>query len=311
MKDQREMSNDDSEYHYNNSTLHSPSQLTILPVLQPYLIPKTGIEISSHPIGTGSSGVVFKAVWMNKTVAVKQMKTQKIDQLMKLQQECRVMKEISPHNNVVQLLGLMENPLSLVTEYCLFGSLDTYILGKEPINMTKRFGILCDVAQGMVHLQSHNIVHRDLAARNCLLAEGFVIKVSDFGMSRLMDPEEEGSMFTNSTIGPLKWMAPELFTARKYSFRTDVYSFGVLCIEVLTRKRPYPDIKMEEFAVNVIVKDLTSTLPSYIPSSVPITIKEMITDCLSKDPSKRPTFSDIVQVLQDSRSIHDNSTVDP
>eukprot|EP01118_Nematostelium_gracile_P008633 TRINITY_DN2863_c0_g1_i2.p1 TRINITY_DN2863_c0_g1~~TRINITY_DN2863_c0_g1_i2.p1 ORF type:complete len:278 (+),score=41.35 TRINITY_DN2863_c0_g1_i2:58-834(+) len=235
------------------TSLSTPRASTmILSELKPYLIPESSIFLSPQPIGTGACGIVYEATWRGMRVAIKQLKVKNNEQAMKLQEECKIMTQISPHENVVQLLGLIDNPLSIVTEYCWYGSLDHYLYGQEPINMAKRIGILRDVAQGMIHLQDHKIVHRDLAARNCLLAEGFVAKVSDFGMSKLL--LDDGGFYTKTVVGPIKWMAPEIFNKNKFSFETDVYSFGVLCIEVLTRDKPYPDIPMDIF-----------TLTSYIP----------------------------------------------
>eukprot|EP01118_Nematostelium_gracile_P011199 TRINITY_DN3946_c0_g1_i1.p1 TRINITY_DN3946_c0_g1~~TRINITY_DN3946_c0_g1_i1.p1 ORF type:complete len:303 (+),score=55.16 TRINITY_DN3946_c0_g1_i1:175-1083(+) len=268
--------------------------VAILPELRPYLIPKDEIKIAEEPIGTGSSGIVYKGRWKDMDVAVKQLRTEDVEQLMKLQDECRIMKEISSHQNVVQLIGLVENPISIVTEYCSFGSLYEYVMGKHPINMAKRIGILRDIAQGMIHLQKHNIVHRDLASRNCLLADGFITKVSDFGMSRLIIEE---SISTQNTVGPIKWMAPETFTTMTYSFQTDVYSFGVLCVEVLTRDKPYPDIPMSEFVINVLVKDYASRLPSYLPNNTPASVRDLIMKCVSKNASHRPTFKEIATIL--------------
>ncbi len=78
-----------------------------------------------------------------------------------------------------------------------------------------------------------DIVHRDLAARNVLLNEGWVAKVSDFGLSRFS--ADDKGIVSVSDFGPLKWMSPESLAKKMYSSKSDVWSFGVLCVEVLTR----------------------------------------------------------------------------
>jgi serine/threonine protein kinase len=82
------------------------------------------------------------------------------------------------------------------------------------------------IAAGMLHLHNHNIIHRDLAARNILLSGTGDPKISDFGMSRILQKEEEGKTKTN--IGPIRWMAPESLANQTYSKKSDVWSFGIV-----------------------------------------------------------------------------------
>jgi serine/threonine protein kinase len=115
---------------------------------------------------------------------------------------------IAPHPNLVQTFGVSldgPNPC-IVLEFCGGGSLDSVMHDKEQIvtNETKRSYAL-KIAYGLLHLHNNNIVHRDLAARNILLANDGTPKISDFGMSRII--QDEGSKGkTKATIGPLRWM---------------------------------------------------------------------------------------------------------
>jgi hypothetical protein len=146
--------------------ISSFAQAQILPELQPFLLAPGDIGIFDKAIGAGASGVVYKGVWNEMAVAVKQLKTSDPEELRKFQLECKIMIEIGKHPNVLRIYGVVDRPFSIILEFCQFGSLHNYLAGKEPINMAKRIGILLDVAKGMIHLQSHKIIHRDLAARN-------------------------------------------------------------------------------------------------------------------------------------------------
>jgi serine/threonine protein kinase len=91
--------------------------------------------------------------------------------------------------------------------------------------MDEKIRIIKGVAAGILHLTNNRIVHRDLAARNILLASGMQPKVSDFGMSRLLGEKEEAKN-TNSTVGPVRWMAPENLKDLQYSYASDVWSLA-------------------------------------------------------------------------------------
>eukprot|EP01118_Nematostelium_gracile_P011678 TRINITY_DN4179_c0_g1_i2.p1 TRINITY_DN4179_c0_g1~~TRINITY_DN4179_c0_g1_i2.p1 ORF type:complete len:581 (+),score=96.76 TRINITY_DN4179_c0_g1_i2:3-1745(+) len=270
--------------------------LLVNTVIEPqYVIKMSEISIVGD-LGKGASGVVYKGIWRGKEVAVKQLISLSDHEKGLFLREYSLMRSLKPHPNVLSFFGIVQDPISIVTEFCPMGALSDLLGSPANIDMVVAVKILRDVAHGMAHLQTQNIVHRDLAARNCLLMKLDHAKVADFGMSRAAT--SDGKISTKSDIGPIKWMAPETFEANEFSHQSDVYSFGVLCIEVLTREKPYPDIPLEDFVLHVISKDLTKLLPSYIPESTSSSLKQMITTCLSKDSSARPTFARIVELLQ-------------
>ncbi len=102
-----------------------------------------------------------------------------------------------------------------------------YIL-KNPIDLQKATKFGKDIAAGMSHLHAEGIIHRDLAARNLLLSGTLSIKISDFGLARVLtQPEEEGGVLsqkTKSNVGPVRWMAPECIGELKYSTKSDVWA---------------------------------------------------------------------------------------
>ena len=98
------------------------------------------------------------------------------------------------------------------------------------------FGFSADVAAGMNYLEDENVVHRDLAARNVLLTKKWHCKVADFGLARLI--ENETYLSSKGTKLPVRWTAPEGINDNKFTTKSDVWSFGVLCYEITSRGLP-------------------------------------------------------------------------
>jgi len=239
------------------------------------------------------------AEWRSSTVAVKKLKTNNelpIDEIKQFIKEADLMKEMQPHQNVVSFLGACNDPPLIVTEYLENGSLFHLLKSKQPMDMNMKIKILQEISAGMDHLSRESIIHRDLAARNILLTELNVAKVADFGMSRMIASD---SSYTTNAAGPLKWMAPESLKKKKYSTKSDVWSFGVVCIEVLTRNEPYPDLTTADFALRVFAEKLT--LKNSIPPETPLFLKNIILKCFEVDPEKRPSFSEIHEILINSK----------
>ncbi|PRP74673.1 adhesin-like protein [Planoprotostelium fungivorum] len=226
-------------------------------------------------IGYGGFGVVYSGEWRGAKVAIKQLLSQTVsrEQLEEFIKEVSLLQSLRPHPNLVMFIGttIPPDPLSLVTEFCECGSLDTY-LKKFPYT---EFDILVN----------------DLAARNILLNASLVAKVSDFGLSRQVSNEEGNK--TQSNIGPLKWMAPEALTQRVYSPKSDVYSFGIMIWEIMFKSEPYPELSALQAALCVSNEDLRPIIPdSFNPD-----MTKLMRRCWSQNPEDRPPFVQIVAWL--------------
>lgn len=152
-----------------------------------------------------------------------------------------------------------------------------------------------DIANGMIYLELQRIIHKDLAARNVLLGENLEAKVSDFGMSRILDENGSRDYITSiRKVGPVKWMAPESVWESKYSFKSDVWSFGVTCREILTRESPV--YSCDRFKPPQIREALT------FPDFTPPDLKDLIMSCFGDTPDDRPPFKEILQKLQQIKS---------
>ncbi|PRP74933.1 putative LRR receptor-like serine/threonine-protein kinase [Planoprotostelium fungivorum] len=239
-------------------------------------------------LGEGAYGVVWKASYRGQIVAMKQMKEASIKMMEDFMFEVELMKQIGPHPNVVQFIGLCPRPLSLVTG----GDLMTYLERNSSISSEIRRNIIRGVALGMEHLAAEMIIHKDLAARNILvspsicgvtedvqLTEDLVPKVSDFGMSRIVDKQD----------------APESLLQLKYSEKSDVWSWGVLCIEILTNNEPFPDYSPSDFIVRAISEGLHRKMFAQIPEDKMLdsTITSVLAEAFDLDHEKRPTFKEI------------------
>ena len=146
----------------------------------------------------------------------------------------------------------------------------------------------------MCYLSSQKFVHRDLAARNCMLDDDFTVKIADFGLAKDVYESEYYSSDNRKTKLPVKWMAPESLEKGIYNFKTDVWSYGVLVWELLTRGvTPYPDVNNWE-----ILNYLKGGHRMLCPSHCPAEIYYLLLKCWSDDPKERPTFEELAKEIK-------------
>ncbi|PRP89036.1 hypothetical protein PROFUN_02314 [Planoprotostelium fungivorum] len=247
-------------------------------------------------VGHGAFGIVYSAIWRESKVAVKQIRSDYIttEQLKDFLGEVSILQNLRPHNNVVLFLGVSfpPQPLAIITEFCDGGSLYTY-LQENTVEFAKKKEMMIGVAAGMIHLHAEGVIHRDLAVRNILLTKSMQPKVSDFGLSRESSDGSDGGK-TQSSIGPVKWMAPESIASRVYSSKSDVWSYGVLCWEICTTQDPWAERQPMEVATAVMNGE---TL--HIPQQADDVVAYMLGQCWQKQPDDRPSFSDIYRWLKD------------
>jgi len=205
--------------------------------------------------------------------------------------EAEVYMSLRPHKNAVVFLGVCTKPLCILTEFCPMGSLEAFLKSDAKIDMPTVIRMACDISAGMAHLHAEGVVHRDLASRNLLLDAQLNIKITDFGLSRVMTESETN--FTQSEVGPLKWMAPESITSKEYSPKTDVYMFGMTMIEILTRQEPYPG----ESAMDVAIKVVRDGYQHPIPDHCPADLAQIIRACWNVLPEDRPDFKAVYGAL--------------
>ncbi|XP_069582451.1 ephrin type-A receptor 7 isoform X2 [Ranitomeya imitator] len=154
-------------------------------------------------------------------------------------------------------------------------------------------GMLRGIAAGMRYLADMGYVHRDLAARNILVNSNLVCKVSDFGLSRVIEDDADAVYTTTGGKIPVRWTAPEAIQYRKFTSASDVWSYGIVMWEVMSYgERPYWDMSNQD-----VIKAIEEgyRLPS--PMDCPAGLHQLMLDCWQKERGERPKFEQIVGIL--------------
>ncbi|KAM5272041.1 ephrin type-A receptor 5 isoform 7-T7 [Ctenodactylus gundi] len=200
------------------------------------------------------------------------------------------------HPNIIHLEGVVtkSKPVMIVTEYMENGSLDTFLKKNDgQFTGIQLVGMLRGIAAGMKYLSDMGYVHRDLAARNILINSNLVCKVSDFGLSRVLEDDPEAAYTTRGGKIPIRWTAPEAIAFRKFTSASDVWSYGIVMWEVVSYgERPYWEMTNQD-----VIKAVEEgyRLPS--PMDCPAALYQLMLDCWQKDRNSRPKFDDIVNML--------------
>uniref|UniRef100_A0AAQ5Z4Z7 receptor protein-tyrosine kinase n=1 Tax=Amphiprion ocellaris TaxID=80972 RepID=A0AAQ5Z4Z7_AMPOC len=201
------------------------------------------------------------------------------------------------HPNIIRLEGVVTRckPLMIITEYMENGSLDAFLRKHDgQFTVIQLVGMLRGIASGMKYLSDMSYVHRDLAARNILVNSNLVCKVSDFGLSRVLEDDPEAAYTTRVRRKiPIRWTAPEAITYRKFTTASDVWSYGIVMWEVVSYgERPYWDMNNQD-----VIKAIEEGYRLPAPMDCPVVLHQLMLDCWERERAERPTFSQILNML--------------
>merc|ERR1712126_753443 len=228
--------------------------LEINDILENHSIPTENIR-KERRIGKGHFGEVFKGIYITsnenrKNIAIKIPKCQggtNNDRKMHISfyEEARIALKFQ-HTNILSCFGISGsfNEPWLILEYVRYGDLKAVLQANSGVftptadmpvlrNIDLMF-IIKQVASGMAYLEKQHFTHCDLAARNCLVGDNLVIKISDFGLTRDVYLNDYYTDNDGERPRPIRWMAPESITHRRFTSQSDVWSYGILLWEVFT-----------------------------------------------------------------------------
>ncbi|XP_062316373.1 tyrosine-protein kinase HCK-like isoform X1 [Osmerus eperlanus] len=258
-------------------------------------IPRDSLRLERR-LGAGQFGEVWMATYnKHAKVAVKTMKPGTMSPEAFLA-EANLMKTLQ-HDKLVRLNAVVtcEEPIYIITEYMEKGSLLDFLKSDEGnrVQLPKLIDFSAQIAEGMAYIEQRNYIHRDLRAANILVNKALVCKIADFGLARIIEDNEytarEGAKF------PIKWTAPEAINFGSFTIKSDVWSFGILLMEIIGYGRtPYPGMTNPE-----VIRSLERGYRMQRSPSCPEELYDIMLECWKNKPEERPTFEYLQSVLED------------
>ena len=230
-------------------------------------------------IGKGHSSIVYKGKWNGLIdIAIKEFNR---NQETLVSTEIETMKKLR-HPHLVMLFGVCtSNPPSIILEYMSNGSLLSYVKNRCKIDLNTQVKFATEITDGMCYLEQNEQVHRDLAARNVLVSGDKTMKIADFGLSGAVTEETEHHRFA------IRWMPPEVLEHSRFSVQSDVWSFGVLLTEIVSKgETPYKHFTDHDVRGKINAGEIMTK-----PDGCDNRMYDIMKLCWKIKPEDRPSFS--------------------
>ncbi|EEF46488.1 receptor protein kinase, putative [Ricinus communis] len=269
---------------------------------------------STNKLGQGGYGPVYKGKLPDgQEVAMKRLSTNSRQGSVEFGNEIKVIAKLQ-HNNLVRLVGccIEKEEKILIYEYMPNKSLDLFLfdpIDKNVLDWRKRFNIIEGIIQGLLYLHKYSrlkIIHRDLKAGNILLDSKMNPKISDFGMARIFGSEETKAN-TNTVVGTYGYMSPEYAMEGIFSTKSDVFSFGVLLLEIVSGKKnnsfQYSDgpLSLIAYAWNLWIEErvleLTDPIIGDPDQTEVLRCIHIGLLCVQENPMDRPSMLDVTSMI--------------
>ncbi|GKC33334.1 G-type lectin S-receptor-like serine/threonine-protein kinase, partial [Tanacetum coccineum] len=268
-----------------------------------------------NKLGQGGFGPVYKGKLSDgREIAIKRLSSTSGQGLVEFKNELILIAKLQ-HTNLVRVLGccIHREEKMLIYEYMPNKSLDFFLFDenkKAELNWPKRFNIIEGIAQGLLYLHKYSrmrVIHRDIKANNILLDESLNPKISDFGMARIFKENETEAM-TNRVVGTYGYMLPEYAMEGTFSIKSDIFSFGVLILEIVSGRRNSSFIHLDR-TFNLIeyawelwqqgdameLKDPTLGNTCVVQQFLRTVHVALL--CVQESATDRPTTSDMISML--------------